>query len=409
MSAQPTSSPGPGEWDRPAGNAGTGASSAPVPPDPLKFDEMDIFRRQIFAATPRVFLTYAILAINIVVFVLMVVSGVSIFTDSVSNGDLVAWGSNYGPLTITGDWWRLLTSVFVHIGLLHIAMNMWVLWDVGVLVERLYGNLFFAVVYLISGILGSLASVWWHTEILSAGASGAIFGLYGALLAFFIVRRSSIPSRMMKSVSRICVFFILFNVAYGSWQPQIDNAAHLGGLLGGFLVGLAGARPLPTDRRRAQLFPRLAAALLVSAALISLLVHFLPISAYAPYFQWRDTYVVEEEKALALEKKHLASLSDANRRTVANAIESDCIPVWNRLYSMGEGIELPDKRSNLETIREQRVLVAFVMEEALKRRVKGLRRSDPALTAVAIAELRIGKSRRYGLKLDIAGLGSNRL
>ena len=103
------------------------------------------------------------------------------------------FGSNFGPLTWTGQPWRLLTSAFIHFGVIHLAFNMYALYRGGVLTERLYGSARFAVIYLLSAIAGSVVSGWWDPLRNSAGASGAIFGVYGALLVFFAMRRADIP------------------------------------------------------------------------------------------------------------------------------------------------------------------------------------------------------------------------
>ena len=105
----------------------------------------------------------------------------------------IRFGSNFGPLTWTGQEWRLLTSAFLHFGIIHIALNMYALYQGGALVERLFGSTRFAVIYLLSALSGSVASGWWDPLRNSAGASGAIFGVYGALLAFLAVRRADIP------------------------------------------------------------------------------------------------------------------------------------------------------------------------------------------------------------------------
>ena len=106
---------------------------------------------------------------------------------------LMHWGANRGLLTLGGEWWRLFTCMFLHIGVIHLAFNMWCLWDLGALAESLYGHWTFASVYLISGVAGSVASVAWHPGTVSAGASGAIFGIAGALIASFYLGEFSLP------------------------------------------------------------------------------------------------------------------------------------------------------------------------------------------------------------------------
>jgi rhomboid protease GluP len=105
----------------------------------------------------------------------------------------IAWGSNFGPYTTEGEWWRLFTSLFIHFGIAHLLLNMFALTAFGPLVERLFGSVNFLFVYLLAGIAGSLASIAWNPGINSAGASGAIFGILGALMAVQLRAGATIP------------------------------------------------------------------------------------------------------------------------------------------------------------------------------------------------------------------------
>ena len=162
---------------------------------------------------------------------------------------LIHFGSNFGPATLTGEWWRLFSSMFVHFGFLHLALNMWVLWSVGRLIERMFGSLHYALLYLFAGLCGSLASLWWHPLVNSAGASGAIFGLLGGLLAFALNPATGMPTTIAASQRRIGLAFIAYNLLNGFSHHAIDNACHLGGLAGGFLMGWMLARPLDITAR----------------------------------------------------------------------------------------------------------------------------------------------------------------
>jgi len=141
--------------------------------------DADLFNNLLAEATPRLIITPLLLGINVLVFVLMLVSGVSPIDPSAE--ELLDWGASYGPYILNGESWRLVTAMFVHIGAVHIIFNMQALWNLGRVVERLYGNWTFLLMYLLGGIGGSIASLWWQTDIISAGASGAIFGLAGGL------------------------------------------------------------------------------------------------------------------------------------------------------------------------------------------------------------------------------------
>jgi rhomboid protease GluP len=188
--------------------------------------------------------TQAIFGINVAVFVAMTLAGVSMLGNP-SGQELVRWGANIGPLTVSGQWWRLLTSVFIHGGLLHIAFNMWCLWDLGRLAESVYGHWTFAAVYLISGLSASLASVFWNPVVLSVGASGAIFGIAGALIASFYLGEFSLPRAAMTGMLRSVVLFVGYNLFFGAVIARTDNAAHIGGLVMGLLLGALIAKVAP--------------------------------------------------------------------------------------------------------------------------------------------------------------------
>src|SRR5499425_2958094 len=138
---------------------------------------------------PRIAVTSVLLGLNVAVFGLMLAGGVHPMTPNIDS--LIQWGANYGPKTTNGEWWRMFTAMFLHIGLLHLLFNMVALWNVGGFMERVLGPAGFLVLYLLSGLLGSVASVAWNPFVVSAGASGAIFGLYGGLLAFLVQHRDT--------------------------------------------------------------------------------------------------------------------------------------------------------------------------------------------------------------------------
>lgn len=191
--------------------------------------------------------TQVIFGANVAVFLAMVLAlGASMLSNPLGQ-DLVNWGANYGPYTVNGQWWRLLTCVFIHAGLLHIAFNMWCLWDLGRLAESLYGHWTFAVTYLLCGLSSSLLSVAWHSPIPvpSVGASGAIFGIAGALISSFYLGEFSLPRAAIGGTLRSVVVFVGFNLFFGSVVAHTDNAAHIGGLIMGLILGALIARLAP--------------------------------------------------------------------------------------------------------------------------------------------------------------------
>ena len=200
-------------------------------------------------------LTQIIFGINAAVFLGMAISASSIM--EFPSAELVRWGANVGALTISGEWWRLLTNIFVHAGIIHIAFNMWCLWNLGALAESLYGRWTYAAVYLICGIGASLASAGWHPYVPSVGASGAIFGLAGALLAAFKLGEFSVPRSALSGTLRSLGAFVVYNLIFGFALPGIDNAAHIGGLVTGLIVGALIAVVAPRQEqapRRAAIF-----------------------------------------------------------------------------------------------------------------------------------------------------------
>src|SRR3954462_7839392 len=138
--------------------------------------------------TRRSTFTYVFFASNIVVFLLMAFAG-----GSSSEATLMAFGVKSNPEIVQGQWWRFVTPIFIHIGLLHLFFNSYALWVVGPQVEKLYGSERFVLLYVLTGIAGVLGSYFYHPQAISAGASGAIFGLFGVLLVFGIRYRNSIP------------------------------------------------------------------------------------------------------------------------------------------------------------------------------------------------------------------------
>jgi rhomboid protease GluP len=188
-------------------------------------------------------LTQLLLGANVVVFLAMALASGSIM--DFSGPVMVRFGANFGPFTLSGQWWRLLTYMFLHGGLMHIAFNMWCLWDLGGLCESLYGRWTFAAIYLITGIAGGLASMGWNPGVLSVGASGAIFGLAGALISSFYLGEFSVPRVAIQGTLRSLLFFVGFNVLFGSMVSGIDNACHAGGLVSGLILGALIARAAP--------------------------------------------------------------------------------------------------------------------------------------------------------------------
>jgi rhomboid protease GluP len=177
---------------------------------------------------PRV--TYVMMAILVVVFVIETLAG-----GSESQRVLIKLGANVGPLVTTGEYWRIFTANFLHIGLMHIAFNLYALYIVGTEVEMFYGPWRFLVIYLLSALSGAIAS-YAFTYGVSAGASTAVFGLFGTLVAFF-TRNRAVFGEMSRTRLTNLIVVIVINIFYGLSAGTIDNWGHIGGFIGGFVLG----------------------------------------------------------------------------------------------------------------------------------------------------------------------------
>lgn len=178
--------------------------------------------------------TPLLIYIHLLIFTAMVISGVDAF--SPSGESLLRWGANYKAITLNGEAWRLLTSVFIHSGLLPLLVNLFALLYIGTLLEPLLGRVALLTTYVVAGISGSVLSLWWHELSISAGAAGAIFGLYGVFIALLLLRNFLLKESSVVFLISTGIFLV-FNLAF-DLKDGIDNAAHAGGLISGFGIGL---------------------------------------------------------------------------------------------------------------------------------------------------------------------------
>lgn len=238
--------------------------------------------------TPRVPVTKLLVGINLLVFVAMLASGAGLWHSS--NSVQLAWGANFGPATQDGEWWRLGSAMFLHFGAIHLTLNLWALWDGGQLVERMYGHARFTGIYFISGLAGNLLSLVAHRGLaVSGGASGAIFGLYGALLIFLWRERHNLHPQEFRWFFWGAAGFAAATLILGFLITGIDNAAHIGGFLAGILSGIIFARPIDAIKEvsgRSRLFAGGAFALA-----IVILISQIPVRAY----RWSEEVLARKE------------------------------------------------------------------------------------------------------------------
>lgn len=215
--------------------------------------------------------TYLLLAINIAVFLFMTLHGVPV--SGGSPDQLMQYGANNSVNVLDGQWWRLFTPIFVHIGLLHIGTNMWCLWNLGLLGEPLIGPFGLVAVYVLTGVAGNLLTVAWdvgaahlyrvpldQVASVGAGASGAVFGIAGILIILLSNRKLPIPWPELKRLRKSVITFAAFNLVIGASTSlaivgnlvhvRIDNTAHLGGFLSGLALGPALVPAMTAGRAR---------------------------------------------------------------------------------------------------------------------------------------------------------------
>ena len=323
---------------------------------------------------PNVSVTSVLLALNVAIFGLMLAWGLDPMQPAIDS--LIRWGANYGPKTTQGQWWRMFTCMFLHIGVLHLLFNMVALWNVGGFMERLLGSTGFLVLYLLAGLLGSVASVAWNPFVVSAGASGAIFGLYGGLLAF-LVRHRAIQHASLAALRTNTLAFLGYNLVYGFIVQGIDMAAHLGGLAGGFICGLVLMPALPFARRTEHQARSMLVGVMGLGLIIGLTESLPPVEDVRARLQ---QFAAVEATSLATLHRAMTQLQQGTitRTEVVRILEQEVLPPWraqrDALHRLAMLSRLP--------VGEKRQVAALVeyitvRQEGWELLQEGLRKNDP--------------------------------
>ena len=273
---------------------------------------------------PLLSVTNALIGINVAVFVAM---GLFAGAGWLTAGDLtpfIHYGANNAAATTDGQWWRLLTSMFLHYGLLHLALNMWALYQAGYVLERFQGRALYLLTYMASGIGGGFLSMLWHGDKMwSAGASGAIFGVYGALLGYMLRERRAFPQAVIARMIRSTVMFAGYNLVYGAVRTGIDNGAHVGGLAAGLALGWLTAPPRDAASRARDGARRIALGLGFVALMIVAGV------ATAPRFD----YSVQEELAW---NRVIKDLGDREHSIIEK--QNTALRTWEQTHGGAEAL-----------------------------------------------------------------------
>jgi membrane associated rhomboid family serine protease len=330
--------------------------------------ECQPFQDALRARTPWVLVTPTLVALNAAIFVFMLF-GAGALGDPET---LVRWGANFGPRTTNGEWWRLVTSMFVHSGMLHLLVNVAGLASIGLILERLVGRLTFAAVYLAAGVFVSLVSLSVYPMAVDAGASGAIFGLYGLLLASLVwgmLHRSSvtIPLMAVKRLGPAAVLFILYNVV----NDGLGGTAELTGFVAGLVCGLVLARGASDGKAPTR---RLAAAMAVTVAIAV---------ASAVVLRGVTDVRPEIERVVAVEDRTAGAYQIAvdrfrNGRITAEAlaqtIDQAIVPELHAANSRFKALDrVPHEQQPLVAAAEDYFRLRF---ESWRLRAEGLRKTD---------------------------------
>jgi rhomboid protease GluP len=336
--------------------------------------------------------TVSLLAANVVVFLTMLGFGAGLW--HTSNAVQLTWGANFGPATQDGQWWRLASAMFLHFGVLHLGLNMWALWDVGRLVERLFGHWRFALLYLASGVAGNLLSlVLQGNRAVSGGASGAVFSLYGALLVFLWRERGHVQRHEFRWLFGAAIVFTVVTLGMGQVVPGIDNAAHVGGLVCGALIAVVLGRRWSGNARSPGWIARIAALGLLSTGVFLLVTH-IP----APSYRLGDELRAQEAiRRFLAEDRRLSQQWDAlmvaGRRNslsfeqlageIDNRISAEYQDNFEQLSDLDPGPAAPSARA-LEVLRRY----ATLRSDASHALAEGLRAKDAEKVRMALEKAR---------------------
>jgi len=351
--------------------------------------EQDTFKTALQSLNARAVITPALVILNCAAFAFTVAMGAGLMQPD--GAALVKWGTNYGPLTLEGEWWRLFTSLFLHFGLLHLLFNMWALWSLGQITEKLYGSVYFLVLYIFAGLCGSVASLLWHPDINSAGASGAIFGVIGGLLAFMMNPKTRVPASVASAQRSSALVFIAYNLFNGFAHAGIDNAAHIGGLAGGLCMGWWLARPLYVESRQSPAPRLLACALAGTAILVAVswpLAHPSPIVVSERKFRHQFELFADQERqivALQTQIDQLATDRKITQEEWGRRIATEVLPKWQLAEAQISSTQLAPK-SHLIELRTALIDYLDQKRDALNLQSDGAQHDDPEKLLLGNAE-----------------------
>jgi rhomboid protease GluP len=336
------------------------------------------FQARLKEVTPHIPVTLALVLLNVGVYALMAAFGHHGWA-KLDIEEVAAWGANFGPLLHYGQWWRLFTSQFIHLDIAHLVFNMVFLYAAGRMAERMAGPVHFLLLYLVSGLTGSMIAALWNPTALGAGASGAIFGVYGFMLAFLLREKQWIAGDVLKSFSGNVTGFVAYNLWFGLFQAGVANSAHLGGLLSGIGIGYLLARPFDVEERVQDGDQHLLVPFVVSMVLIGLL--FVPVTlrvsniepvamfAAARNVTWQEDQELGKRINVLNQEREQRKITDAE---FVNSIRIMVIPELERMRgtigapNLAEGTKEHELQSAILQFIDHRIQEARYQAEAIQ-------------------------------------------
>ncbi len=352
-----------------------------------RFEEMrahEAFEQRLRALTPNPWALYAVIAVNVAVWLLNLFDGMSPMKPT--SAELFAWGANSTSAVVRdGEYWRLLTATVLHGGVLHLALNMYALWDAGRRVCQWFGNGQFLLIYLGAGLAGSALSLHFSSQqAISVGASGAVFGVLGALLVGVYQHRERVPKAMVQQLLTSQGLFVVFMLVQGFARSGIDNAAHVGGLIAGaalawVLVELIDEQAGAVQRRRQQV---------LALGLVAVMVGGLTWTA-RPGIDHRQLF--QSQSALEALLPRMRAAEDAfqadakahregrmNEAQLVDAMEQRHIPAYRELVQALKAVNPAAATSRLKDIGElyATLLEVMTLEVGKHRGTVGVAQAD---------------------------------
>lgn len=361
------------------------ATSSSRPAHTTDQHQLASFEERLAVLTPNPWGLYLMVALNVGVWLMHVGAGLDPFKPG--SEDLLRWGGNTAyAATREHELWRLLTAMFMHAGLLHLSLNMLGLWDAGAQLCRWFGNRQFLLMYLGSGLAGSALSLHFAAQqSVSVGASGAVFGALGGLLAAGLQHRSQLPRILTRRLLLSQGIFVAYALIEGLRTQGVDNAAHVGGLVAGAAFGVVLTRKIDLQAPKARRQRAVAIATLACASAVALLVASAPrnaidlkrVFAGAERLRQVNPEVDRIERALQtdLQAQREGRLSDRDMRL---AIERRHLPAYRRLAVDLQRVvddlssaRAPGEPEPLQELREHTALMTQLLELDLQRRLAG--------------------------------------